>query len=75
MEGFNKAVEGNNAWYAAHGEPSYRQVVAPVIVYDEANHRMKVSTDTIATIHYYPLTATRGQPHTGDDWDAFVALF
>ena len=73
MAGFNKAVADHTKWYADHGYTADRQVVAPILVYDDKTKTVSAAKDQVMTLH----TNATSVPMAKHDaaWDAYVAEY
>jgi hypothetical protein len=73
MDGFKKAVADHSKWYADHGYPEDRQVLAPVLVYDQAKSVWGIATDQVMTIHTHATSVPMAKHDAA--WDAYVAEY
>ena len=73
MDGFKKAVADHSKWYADHGFAEDRQVLAPVVVYDQAKNGWSISPDQVMTIHTHATSVPMAKHDAA--WDAYVAEY
>ena len=75
-EGLREASEKHDAWYKSHGVTANRQVVIPILQYDEDTDSVVKDSSRVSTLHLNSAVSAAAREHQGDlMWNEFIALY
>jgi|TARA_A100001015_G_C14744476_1_gene615028 glutathionyl-hydroquinone reductase len=75
-EGLREASEKHDAWYKSHGVTANRQVVIPILQYDEDTDSVVKDSSRVSTLHLNSAVSAAAREQQGDlMWNEFIALY
>ena len=75
-EGLKEASEKHDAWYKSHGVTENKQVVIPILQYNEASDSFLKDSGSVATLHLNSAVSTAAREQQGDlMWNEFITLY
>ena len=75
-EGLREASEKHDAWYKSHGVTANRQVVIPILQYDEDTDSVVKDSSRVSTMHLNSAVSAAAREQQGDlMWNEFIALY
>ena len=75
-EGLREASEKRDAWYKSHGVTANRQVVIPILQYDEDTDSVVKDSSRVSTLHLNSAVSAAAREQQGDlMWNEFIALY
>ena len=75
-EGLREASEKHDAWYKSHGVTANKQVVIPILQYNEASDSFLKDSGSVATLHLNSAVSTAAREQQGDlMWNEFITLY
>ena len=75
-EGLREASEKHDAWYKSHGVTANRQVVIPILQYDEDTDSVVKDSGRVSTLHLNSAVSAAAREQQGDlMWNEFIALY
>jgi glutathionyl-hydroquinone reductase len=75
-EGLREASEKHDAWYKSHGVTANRQVVIPILQYDEDTDSVVKDSSRVSTLHLNSAVSAAAREQQGDlMWNKFIALY
>mgnify|MGYP001308683414 FL=1 len=75
-EGLREASEKHDAWYKSHGVTANKQVVIPILQYDEDTDSVVKDSGRVSTLHLNSAVSAAAREHQGDlMWNEFIALY
>ena len=75
-EGLREASEKHDAWYKSHGVTENKQVVIPILQYDEDTDSVVKDSSRVATLHLNSAVSAAAREQQGDlMWNEFIALY
>ena len=75
-EGLREASEKHDAWYKSHGVTGNKQVVIPILQYDEDTDSLVTDSNRISTLHFNSTVSSAAREHQGDSkWNEFISLY
>ena len=75
-EGLKKASEKHDAWYKSHGVTENKQVVIPILQYNEDSDSFLKDSGSVATLHLNSAVSTAAREQQGDlMWNEFITLY
>ena len=75
-EGLREASEKHNAWYKSHGVTANKQVVIPILQYNEDTDSIVKDSGRVSTLHLNSAVSTAAREQQGDlMWNEFIALY
>ena len=75
-EGLREASDKHDAWYKSHGVTENKQVVIPILQYEEDTDSLVKDSGSVATLHLKSDASTAAREHQGDLlWNEFIALY
>ena len=75
-EGLREASEKHDAWYKSHGVTANKQVVIPILQYDEDTDSVVKDSSRVSTLHLNSAVSAAAREQQGDlMWNEFIALY
>ena len=75
-EGLREASEKHDAWYKSHGVTANKQVVIPILQYNEDTDSIAKDSGRVSTLHLNSAVSTAAREQQGDlMWNEFIALY
>ena len=75
-EGLREASKKHNAWYKSHGVTANKQVVIPILQYNEDTDSIVKDSGRVSTLHLNSAVSTAAREQQGDlMWNEFIALY
>ena len=75
-EGLKEASEKHDAWYKSHGVTENKQVVIPILQYNEDSDSFVKDSGSVATLHLNSAVSTAAREQQGDlMWNEFITLY
>ena len=75
-EGLREASEKHDAWYKSHGVTANKQVVIPILQYDEDTDSVVKDSGRVSTLHLNSAVSAAAREQQGDlMWNEFIALY
>ena len=75
-EGLREASEKHDAWYKSHGVTANRQVVIPILQYDEDTDSVVKDSSRVSTLHLNSAVSAAAREQQGDlMWNEFITLY
>ena len=75
-EGLKEASEKHDAWYKSHGVTENKQVVIPILQYNEDSDSFVKDPGSVATLHINSAASSAAREQQGDSmWNEFVTLY
>ena len=75
-KGLREASEKHDAWYKSHGVTANRQVVIPILQYDEDTDSVVKDSSRVSTLHLNSAVSAAAREQQGDlMWNEFIALY
>ena len=66
----------DDAWYKSHGVTANRQVVIPILQYDEDTDSVVKDSSRVSTLHLNSAVSAAAREQQGDlMWNEFIALY
>ena len=75
-EGLREASEKRDAWYKSHGVTANKQVVIPILQFNEDTDSIVKDSVRVSTLHLKSAVSTAAREQQGDlMWNEFIELY